>query len=183
VIFLSFDSQDRNWVALLVRALRESNPDTEIFWTGEPLPSGLGWFQFIERNIQNCSGFLGVITNNASGTNNWINFEAGAAVGRDIGRMFLFASGIAIPADLSGAFTHVQLVGWSDRAAIRAGLERVGLNYSDEAVEVVSRVFTPFLSRTLPTELMERTISLRLSNARRSTKSWRIGSKLSSGTN
>lgn len=144
MIFVSFDSQDRNWVSLLVQALRSRNPSTDIFWTGDPLPSGLGWFQFIERSIQECAGIISVLTNNSTGTNNWINFEAGAAVGRNIGRMIIYGPDITIASDVSRPLQNIQLVCWSNRQALTDGLARLALDSSPEAVEAIWQVFSPF---------------------------------------
>jgi hypothetical protein len=144
MIFVSFDSLDRNWVALLVSTLRAQNQNHEFFWTGDPLPPGQGWFQFIGSSLKTSKGIISVITNNSTGTNNWINFEGGAAIGGDKPLLVLFAPGITIDLDVSRPLRNLQLVGWSNRDGIREGLKRLSLDFSDAAIGQIVDVFTPF---------------------------------------
>jgi hypothetical protein len=141
--FVSFDGKDRNIAALFVDALRRHNTGKRFFWTGDSLVGGKGWFHRIERALANAKGVVCLITNNQSGTNNWINLEVGAAIGGRKRCILIIAPGISCPAELSRPLQELQYLVWSDRIALRRELKRTKLAFSRRAVEDLVAVFEP----------------------------------------
>ena len=142
--FVSFDGRDRNIAVLVVEALRQNNPKKAFFWTGDSLVGGRGWFGRIEGSLENAEGIICLITNNRSGTNNWINLEIGAAIGGRKHRIIIVGPGIATPMELSKPLQELQYIGWSDRVALKRELKRAKLASSSQAVEnLVSALGAP----------------------------------------
>ena len=143
VIFVSFDSTDRNIGDAVVRSLRSANEGTPFFWTGDSLPSGEDWFGNVKTALEDAAGVICLITNDQTGTNNWINFEVGAAVGGRKHLIIIIAAGVSAPQQLSAPLQHLQFIAWADRVALAAALKRSGLSHSDAAVETLVGALEP----------------------------------------
>ena len=127
----------------IVSSLRRRNPSKRFFWTGDSLQSGRSWFARIERELRWCKGVISLITNNQSGTNNWINLEIGAAIGGEKFGIIIIAPGISVPLELSRPLQELQYVIWADRAALGRALKRSKLNGSKAAVEELVSALEP----------------------------------------
>jgi len=136
--FVSFDGKNRNIAAFVVDTLRRHNPKTNFFWTGDSLVGGKGWFAGIEQALADTKGVICVITNNESGTNNWINLEVGAAIGGRKHCMIIIA-----PAELSRPLQELQYVGWSDSDGLLRELRRANLAASSEALDDLVAALEP----------------------------------------
>ena len=127
----------------MVRSLRSTNKGSRFFWTGDSLPSGDGWFGNVKTALEDAAGVVCLITNDRAGTNNWINFEIGAAVGGRKHLIIIIAAGLSAPQQLSAPLQHLQFIAWADRVALAAALKRSGLNHTDEAVEALVCALEP----------------------------------------
>jgi TIR domain len=143
VYFVSFDGRDRNIAVLVVDVLRRNNPAKTFFWTGDSLVGGRSWFARIENSLRDAKGIICLITNNRSGTNNWINFEVGAAIGGRKNRIIIVGPGIGAPMELSKPLQELQYIGWSDRVALKRELKRAKLASSTGAVEELVSALEP----------------------------------------
>jgi len=143
IYFVSFDGRDRNIAILVVEALRQNNPNKSFFWTGDSLLGGKGWFGRIEESLEKAEGIICLITNNRSGTNNWLNLEVGAAIGGGKHRIIIVGPGIAAPMELSKPLQELQYIGWSDRVALKRELKRAKLASSMRAVESLVAALEP----------------------------------------
>jgi TIR domain len=79
--FISWDSQDEGMVRPIVEALQRYNQKKAIFWSRDSIRGGNVWDDVIYKQLQAADGIVGILTNNESGSNNFINFEIGAAIG------------------------------------------------------------------------------------------------------
>jgi len=139
IYFVSFDGRDRNIAGLVVEALRRHNPKKSFFWTGDSLVGGTGWFGRIEKSLRDANGVICLITNNRSGTNNWLNLEVGAAIGGGKHRIIIIGPGISVPMELSKPLQELQYIDWSNRIALKCELKRAKLGSSSAAVDQLVR--------------------------------------------
>ena len=76
---------------------------------------GRGWFGRIEKSLRDANGVICLITNNRSGTNNWLNLEVGAAMAEES----FSATGIGV----LGGSEHALSTKHRDRALLQASMD------------------------------------------------------------
>jgi hypothetical protein len=72
--FVSWDSQDEGMVRPIVEALQRHNQNKTIFWSRDSIRGGNVWDDVVYKQLEAADGIVGVLTNNESGFNNFINF-------------------------------------------------------------------------------------------------------------
>jgi TIR domain len=85
-IFISHVHEDADLAVNLKGLIEDSvSGAIEVFVSSAPqsLALGVDWFQTIRENIQNANGFIILLTPDSL-NRPWVNFEAGAAFGRDV---------------------------------------------------------------------------------------------------
>ena len=106
--FVSWDSQDEGMVRPIVEALQTHNQNKKIFWSRESIRGGNVWDDVIYKQLEAADGIVGVLTNNESGFNNFINFEIGAAIGGGKKLMIILAPGLSGTVELSVPLQRLQ---------------------------------------------------------------------------
>lgn len=142
--FVSWDSQDEGMVRPIVEALQRHNQNKTIFWSRDSIRGGNVWDDVVYKQLEAADGIVGVLTNNESGFNNFINFEIGAAIGGGKKRMIILAPGLSGTVELSVPLQRLQYTGWSDRKNLRADLLNLELDASDVVVEELVLALTPY---------------------------------------
>lgn len=142
--FISWDSQDEGMVRPIVEALQRHNQKKTIFWSRDSIRGGNVWDDVIYKQLEAADGIVGILTNNESGFNNFINFEIGAAIGGGKKLMIILAPGLSGTVELSVPLQRLQYTGWSDRKNLKADLVNLELDASDAAVEELVLALTPY---------------------------------------
>ncbi len=142
--FISWDSIDEKIVRLIVRSLRTRNPSAEFFWSKDSIPSGQTWDNFVYEKLRTAEAVIIILTNGDSGLNNFINFEAGGAVGGGKKLLTILASGLTAADELSTPLKCLQYTVWSDQENLRRAMAELNLDNSVPAVKEIVDALTPY---------------------------------------
>jgi len=113
--FISHESFSIKEAVKLKELLLEINKEHDIFLTSDwdSLSSGNIWMADIFNSLQNCDELIVLITRKEAFNNLWINFEIGAAIGREKKPKILICGGIDL-AEMKYPIKGIHCIGTGD---------------------------------------------------------------------
>jgi hypothetical protein len=138
--FISHEAHSIREAVELKELLQKINPNNELFLTSDwsSLSAGNIWMSDIFNSLQKCDEFITLITRKEAFKNLWINFEIGAAIGREKKPKILIWGGI----DLSEMLYPIKGIHCISTGDTNRWVEEFNsLGYQIKDIEPFARLF------------------------------------------